>query len=589
VILLPAIISSLANVLSGAASASASGGSQPSAVSDSQFKSLVAALTVNGTPVGSSASTPTNAATAANAIVAQMIGKNVHMSDAARQLSDRISALLANGTSMTQIVSTLASNLAQQVGAALGKTDDASVANLKTAFASALSPPGNGPPDAAALLDRLRHLGAIVNKALGTSMGQQNRLSGNTLDANAAGGNPAPNQTQTTASLNGAPAQGNIGSQGSGLSRESILESAFTALSGSIDSPQTAAQTIAGAQAFSAAQTSLPSQTTAQTPLSNQSLVASSSLDAAGTGGGTLLGRTLTRAANAAADLGANPLSAFNTPVPTSLASSGTSQQTSPDAKDGSTSTSGGAATATLAASGSAAAAPNATVAAFLQAFQRALAMNANAIQTGASLPDQTQTDDAAPAASNGTGNVQPLLASLGVIQDAQTPPSSTLNTPVAQQTAPTTADPNLVVAQLLRGIMMRDLGTTSEVRLRLVPESLGDLNVKLTVDNTGSVNASVVAQTPEARDTLLANQNQLTRSLSDAGLKLTSFNVDLSNSGTNMFGQQQPQPQQRYGFGLRAPLVSSDDAGSDPLSAIPSFAPPSAVAAGAGVLNYLA
>jgi flagellar hook-length control protein FliK len=137
----------------------------------------------------------------------------------------------------------------------------------------------------------------------------------------------------------------------------------------------------------------------------------------------------------------------------------------------------------------------------------------------------------------------------------------------------------------------MSNLGSSSQIRLRLVPENLGDLNVKLTVDSTGSVNASVLAHTPEARDALLANQGQLHRSLADAGLKLASFNVDLSNNGANMFAQQQspqPQGQSRSAFGQRSMDVADSTQG-DPLSAIPSFAPPSLAATASGTLNYLA
>jgi flagellar hook-length control protein FliK len=255
------------------------------------------------------------------------------------------------------------------------------------------------------------------------------------------------------------------------------------------------------------------------------------------------------------------------------------------------TSTSGQPATATVAGQTGAAAATNA-VAAFLQTFQRALASSAQA--AGADpLGDQTQTNDPTAVASNGSnaGSAQSLLASLGALQNAQSP-SATSDATLATQTSPSTSttDPDAVVAQLLRGISMRDLGETSQIRLRLVPESLGDLSVKLTVDHSGSVSASVLAQTPQARDALIANQAQLTRSLSDAGLKLTSFSVDLSNSGANMFGQQQQQPQpqqQRFGIVQESPSAS-DDAGSDQLLAVPSFAPPVTAAAGAGSLNYL-
>ena len=73
-ILLPAIISALANAVTshGGSSASSSGGNQPTThVSDATFKSLVASLSANGKPVAggtlSSSNASTNATGAANA------------------------------------------------------------------------------------------------------------------------------------------------------------------------------------------------------------------------------------------------------------------------------------------------------------------------------------------------------------------------------------------------------------------------------------------------------------------------------------------------------------------------------------------
>lgn len=447
------------------------------------------------------------------------------------------------------------------------------------------------------------------------------------MDADTAGGNPAPNQTQTAGSAGTASTQqGTGGSQTgpqTGLTRQSILADTLSALAGPIDSPQTAAATMASAQnatLASAQNATLPqpaavptpanaptagNATAASTPTSNvtvstEALVASSTLDAAGTGGGTLLGRTLTRAANAAADLGSNPVAAATAESASAVnaVASASSNQTSAEGNGGETATPAQAGAAAATAQASSAAASTATVAAFLQSFEKALASTAQA--SDADAPDQTQTDGTAaaatPVASPGTAG-QSFLASIGALQTAQVQTTTTQAAPpqTTGGTAPQTTDgtdPNAVVSQLLRGINMRDLGSSSEIRLRLVPESLGDVSVKLTVDNAGSVTASILAHTTEAHDALVAGQGQLTRSLSDAGLKLTSFNVDLSNSGGNAFGQQQSQPQQqpRGGYGA-GPVVSTTDSSEDPLlAAVPSFAPPATAATpGASALNYLA
>ncbi len=589
-ILIPALLSSIIDAVAGGNGTANSSPADQESTSDVRFTSLLAALTNGGrSALPQPTSHASSATTTAGAIVAQFVGKTAQLSDLRQRLSDRLNALLQSGVSIAQIVSTLASRLATQVAAALGKPDAASVASLRSAFANALAPPGSGPP-AAMLLDRLRRVATTTVAALNTPSGQQNRFPGNTLDAKTAGGNPAPNrQIEATASL-GAPAA----PVAPVVTMRSILTEALAALTGPIDSPQTAAQLQTAPQPAAPPGSDSP-QAPWSSPLSaatsssgaaaQQGLVpcsppvggavAASSLDPAGPGGTTMLGRILTRAANMATNLGANPLASFST------RQAGPSGPSSPQpSRFG----------PPLAAEGPASA-PNPTVAAFLQTFERAFADGDGERQPGADL-DPAQAATPPPAASGAGANGSPPLfaASLGPIVSTQPSASSSpSDAPNAPQPAAPATDPNAVVAQLVRGLTMRDLGSSSEVRLRLVPQTLGDLNVKLTVDSTGSVTASVLAHTPEARDALLANQNQLTRSLSDAGLKLTAFDVDLSNGGMDMSGrgQSQSQNQPRYAFGVRS-IAASDPTGIDPLSAIPSFAPPVSALASAGALDYL-
>jgi hypothetical protein len=150
--------------------------------------------------------------------------------------------------------------------------------------------------------------------------------------------------------------------------------------------------------------------------------------------------------------------------------------------------------------------------------------------------------------------------------------------------------DHSAIADQVLRGAFMRNVGTSSEIRLTLVPETLGDVTVKLVVDG-GSVSAHVLAQTPEVRDALVSAQPLLTKSLADAGLKLTSFNVDLSGSGFAGFAQQQNSRHQDGQPDRRAAGSTAwDDVADDaPLEAVPSFGPSLAARPGAGDYNYLA
>jgi flagellar hook-length control protein FliK len=99
--------------------------------------------------------------------------------------------------------------------------------------------------------------------------------------------------------------------------------------------------------------------------------------------------------------------------------------------------------------------------------------------------------------------------------------------TTAASQPAP--IDANAVVEQMVKSMMLRTAQSgSSEIRLRLVPDSLGEVTMKITVQGS-QINANVVAQNADVRNALLTNQQQLARSLADAGLTLSGFSVDVS------------------------------------------------------------
>jgi flagellar hook-length control protein FliK len=152
-----------------------------------------------------------------------------------------------------------------------------------------------------------------------------------------------------------------------------------------------------------------------------------------------------------------------------------------------------------------------------------------------------------------------------------------------------TTVDPNLVVDQILRGAFLNTVGSVSTVRMRLVPEELGDISVKLTIEGS-SVSAQVMAQTSAAHDALVAGQGQLTRALADAGLKLTSFNVDVAGGFASFQQQQQQDSSQQGTSNGRAFLGGVDTPESDDatLVAAPNFGPPVLAGTSWSALNYL-
>ena len=186
----------------------------------------------------------------------------------------------------------------------------------------------------------------------------------------------------------------------------------------------------------------------------------------------------------------------------------------------------------------------NPAVVAFVKAFSDALSTASAAVVAKAPVNDNESgtllqnTDSSSQSPS--IGAFAPVQAP--VQNDAVSTNGSQQPQPLPSQTA---MDPHNVVDQLVRGLSMNTVDTMSTVRMRLVPESLGDISVRLTVEGS-SVTAQVMAQTPAAHDALVAGQGQLTRALADAGLKLTSFNVDLAGGFASFQQQQQQQTSQQ-------------------------------------------
>jgi flagellar hook-length control protein FliK len=160
---------------------------------------------------------------------------------------------------------------------------------------------------------------------------------------------------------------------------------------------------------------------------------------------------------------------------------------------------------------------------------------------------------------------------------------------PAPAAPAPAT-DQSAIVDQVLRGAFMTNTGQSSSIRLSLVPDNLGDVSVKLVVDS-GNVTAHVVAETSDVRDALVSAQPQLAKSLADAGLKLTSFTVDLSGGGFAGSGQQH-NDQSQSGNRSRRGIASIDtdaDLDADVVDAVPSFGPSAIATPQPGDYNYLA
>jgi flagellar hook-length control protein FliK len=513
----------------------------------SQFDQAVAALSnTNGS------STPGTTATTTTAAQATTAGSTVQSVAAADMLQEtlqkKIADLLAKGESVSEIAQQLAASLATTLAAQFGG-DPAQIQNqLQTAFASALSPPSTGPPLsntdlASALAQRFRQVADVAAGVLGET-GQSNRLFAGSISdaATTAGVQPAPTTTTTPADSMATDA--------------SALLASLTASQG------------------------------------DGKTVATNGAPALGPNGVTLLGRILTRATPpqqapagpAALDSGA-PATTTTTSVATELPAAAV-QRVIADVESTSTANSGSTVSEIAT---EAPASLNPAVVAFVKAFTDVLA-STSAPATAKAMPNNA--DPGALLQTTVSSSQAPTIGAFASVQAAvQNDAVSTNGAPSSPQTVPsqTTVDPNVVVDQILRGISLNTIDTTSTVRMRLVPEELGDVSVKLTIEGS-SVTAQVMAQTPAAHDALVAGQGQLERALADAGLKLTSFNVDLAGGFASFQQQQQGQSSQQGASNGRNLLggVDTPETDDSQLVAAPNFGPPVLAGTSWSALNYL-
>jgi flagellar hook-length control protein FliK len=535
-----------------------------------QFDQAVAALAnVTGTGTQGTSATTTTVQAGGGASV-------VSLADALQQaLQKKIADMLANGDTVSEIVQQLAASLASTLAQQFGG-DPAQIQNqLQTAFASALSPPtSTGPPPsnadlASALAQQFRQVADVAAGVIGET-GQSNRLFAGSISdaATTAGVQPAPQPS------------GNDPAPADSIATDaSALLASLTASQG--DGPTVATN---GAPALGSNGDTLLGRILARATLSQPVAPGSQTQDAdASTQSGTPRLTTLALAAATAA-LG-NAAVTAPAPVPVATLPAAAITSVIADVAPAPATNSGsGAAIAT-----ETPAPLSPAVLAFVKAFTDALASTSTPPTAKTAAGNDTgtllQTTDLSAQAPT-IGAFAPVQAA--VQNDAVSTDGSHSQTPTSLPSQ-TTVDPNLVVDQILHGLSLNTIDTSSIVRMRLVPEELGDVSVKLTVEGS-SVSAQVMAQTPAAHDALVAGQGQLTRALADAGLKLTSFNVDLAG-GFASFQQQQQQQSANQGSSNGRTLlggVDTPETDDSSLVAAPNFGPPVLAGASWSALNYL-
>ena len=522
-----------------------------------------------------------------------------------------LASLFASGLSPAEFIHTLSTQIGQAAATAAKAPPVARAAVAKqfaTAFASALSPPGTAPPtsaqqEAATLVQRFTGIVNGLARGQTTSKGQKNEISGTLLDAISAKEPPAPTTT-TTPPTASTPAIDAVissllsllpsdmlsnaiatGPSAAGNPAPSLAPNAATAPPPG-NAPRTAPKPMTAPPTPSlkaALPTSLanfaappplpaphagaaPESPSRNEPLSVASNSAPNSAPNANAGQSLdLLGRMIARAASTDATLTAARAAAGEPSSPTSFATENFA--------------SANFASASLTGSSSSSQLDSNQMLRLTAVLTAAAESGAGSTGSHFSSGFGSSTGRDSSSFGNQTSN-----AALGFTLP---PLHAAANAAAPSAAAPTTQplDVQALVEQMIAGMQLRTASDgSSQMQIKLVPEHLGEVAVKLTVSGT-NVTANVVAQSADTRTTLLANHQQLARSLADSGLKLTGFSVDVSGGKHQDRGGDGKGP----GLGRRYTIHELGAPAAQPTDALVSSNAGMLSADGNALYNYLA
>jgi len=153
---------------------------------------------------------------------------------------------------------------------------------------------------------------------------------------------------------------------------------------------------------------------------------------------------------------------------------------------------------------------------------------------------------DAGPAPTQGAAPPSFAAAVHSASDRASAAPLSRTSTP---DQATVTARPGQIGREMGVEIARRVSAGGDELTVRLNPVEMGRIEVRLSFDERGALRATVAAESPAALDVLRRDSIDLTRTLSDAGVRTDaqSFRFD-SRSGSGEGGQFWQRQQQASG-----------------------------------------
>jgi hypothetical protein len=165
------------------------------------------------------------------------------------------------------------------------------------------------------------------------------------------------------------------------------------------------------------------------------------------------------------------------------------------------------------------------------QGSQTSQAAQANQGNVASGVQQASGTVEGTSSTSANTTTAQPTVAQLNATKSAET----TQTAQSAKAAVPKTpVPPKQIVDQIKVNIAQAAKDGVDKINIRLRPTELGRVDVKLEINNDGSVRAMVVADRPETLDVLRRDAAGLDRALQDAGLKTgqDSLNFSLRDQG---------------------------------------------------------
>jgi flagellar hook-length control protein FliK len=143
--------------------------------------------------------------------------------------------------------------------------------------------------------------------------------------------------------------------------------------------------------------------------------------------------------------------------------------------------------------------------------------------------------------------------------------PQAAATLPAAQAAVPLAA-PEL--NQLALSIASKSLEGAKQFDIRLDPAELGRVDVRLSVDGSGTAQAHLAAERPETLALLQNNAGTLSRALQDSGVQVASNGLQFSLKGQ----ERQADGQQRAPSRSRSSAAPGIEAGAAVNGGVPNY-----------------